>query len=360
MAVKRDYYEVLGVSRDADDKEIKGAFRKLAFQCHPDHNHDEGAEERFKELNEAYAVLSDTDKRAAYDHYGHSGGEEFFGRGSDGFDFGGIGDIFDAFFGGVGGSARRRPQHGADLQSSITISFEEAALGCKKEVTVMSTEVCSVCNGSGCKSGSKPIRCSHCDGTGQVRRVQRSVFGRFINATVCDQCRGVGTIITEPCPQCRGSGSQKCKRSISLEIPPGVDDGVTMRLNGEGDLGGRGGSPGNLYVTLSVEEHEFFIRDGYDVIFQLPINFAQAALGTEVEVPTLYGNSKINIPPGSQTGKGFRLKGKGIPHLHKNGHGDQMVRLFVTTPDSLTKQQRQLFEELAKTLDPAKRVNTDT
>ena len=349
MTVKRDYYEVLGVPRNDTNTERKGAFRKLAFQCHPDHNHDDGAEERFKELNEAYAALSDADKRAAYDRYGHAGGEEFLGRGFDGFDFGGIGDIFDAFFGGAGGSARRRPQHGADLQSSITISFAEAALGCKKEVTVVRTEVCSVCAGSGCKSGSQPSRCSHCDGTGQVRRVQRSIFGRFVSTVVCDRCRGEGTIITEPCPQCRGSGSQKYKRSISLEMPPGVGDGVTLRLSGEGDLGRRGGSPGDLYVTLSVAAHEFFTRDGYDVIFQLPINFAQAALGTEIEVPTLYGNSKIYIPLGSQTGKVFRLKGKGIPHLRKNRQGDQLVRLLVTTPDSLTRQQRQLFEELAKT-----------
>jgi len=352
MVVKRDYYEVLGVSRSASNAEIKRAFRRLAFQYHPDHNHDADAEERFKELNEAYAVLSDAGKRAAYDRYGHSGGEELFGRGFEGFDFGGIGDIFDAFFGGVGGAPRRGRQRGADLQSHLTISFEEAALGCTKEVTVVRTEACSVCGGSGCQPGSQPRRCPRCGGTGQVRRVQRSIFGRFVSATICDQCGGEGMVIDEPCPQCRGSGRQQFERRISLEIPPGVDDGATLRLSGEGDLGGRGSSPGDLYVTLSVAEHQFFRRDGYDVILQLPINFAQAALGAEVVVPTLYGSSKVNVPPGSQTGRVFRLKGKGIPHLRERRQGDQLVRLVVTTPASLTKQQRHLFEELAKTFSP--------
>ena len=354
MAIKRDYYEVLDVSRTATDEEIKRAFRKLAFKYHPDHNRNDGAEERFKEVNEAYEVLSDANKRAAYDHYGHEGTEGFFARGFEGFDFGGFGDIFDAFFGGMTYASRHAPQRGADLHYEITITLEEAAFGCEKEKNIKRTEICSLCHGIGAKPGSQPSRCPNCNGTGQVRRVQRSLFGRFINTTICGQCQGEGKIITEPCLQCRGTGREKHQRHISVKIPPGVEDGSQIRLSGEGEAGVRGGSSGNLYVTLSVLKHEFFTRDDDNVLYELPINFAQAALGAEVEVPTLYGKSKLNIPIGSQTGKVFRLKDKGIPHLHRGGRGDQLVRLFVVTPDSLTKQQRQLFQELAKTLDPVK------
>ena len=360
MVVKRDYYEVLGVSRNATNEDIKKAFRKLAFKYHPDHNSEDRTGEKFKEVNEAYEVLSDADKRAAYNQYGHGGAEGFFGRGFEGFGFGGFGDIFDAFFGGASTATRHVPQRGDDLRCSITISFEEAALGCEKEIDVMRTETCSSCYGSGSKPGTQPSQCPGCDGTGQVRRVQRSLFGRFVNTTICSQCRGEGKIITEPCRDCRGTGSQKHKRRITVGIPPGVDDDSAIRLSGEGGAGVRGGSSGDLYVTLSVLEHEFFTRSGVDVLFELPINFAQAALGGEVEVPTLYGKSKLNIQSGSQTGKIFRLKDKGIPHLRRNGRGDQLVRLFVVTPDSLSKQQRQIFEDLAKTLGPAKRLNTDS
>ena len=352
MAVKRDYYEVLGISRDATDEEIKKAFRKLAFQYHPDRNRENGAEEKFKELNEAYEVLSDANKRAAYDHYGHGGTGGLFGRGFEGsgFDFGGFGDIFDAFFGGASTATRRAPQRGADLQCSITITFEEAALGCEKDVGVTRTETCSSCHGSGSKPGTQPGRCPNCDGAGQVRRVQKSLFGRFINTTICNQCHGEGTIITEPCQQCRGAGRQKQKRSISVKIPAGVDEGSGICLNGEGDAGVRGGPAGDLYVMLSVLKHEFFTRDGDDVLYELPVNFAQAALGTEVEVPTLHGKDKLSIPAGSQTGKVFRLKDKGVPHLRRNGRGDQLVRLLLVTPGSLNKEQRRLFKELAKSL----------
>ncbi|MFQ6122766.1 MAG: molecular chaperone DnaJ [Dehalococcoidales bacterium] len=356
MATKRDYYDVLGVPRTATDEEIKKAFRKLAFKYHPDRNHDDGAEERFKEVNEAYEVLSDPGKRAAYDHYGHEGAEGFFARGFEGFDFGGFGDIFDAFFGGATTTARRAPQRGADLHYQITLPLEEAAFGCEKEINIRRNEICSSCHGIGAKPGSQPSRCPNCNGTGQVRRVQRSLFGRFINTTICSQCQGEGKIITEPCRQCRGTGREKVQRRISVKIPPGVDDGSQMRLSGEGEAGLRGGSSGDLYVTLAVLEHELFARDGDDILYELPINFAQAALGAEVEVPTLYGKTKLNIPAGSQTGKVFRLKAQGIPHLHRSGRGDQLVRLLVVTPDSLTKQQRQLFQELAKTLDPVKEV----
>lgn len=354
MVVKRDYYEVLGVSRDATEEEIKRAFRKLAFQYHPDRNREDGAEEKFKEVNEAYEVLSDADKRAAYDRFGHSGAEGFFGRGFEGFDFGGFGDIFEAFFGGTSTATRRAPKRGNDLRYRISISFEEAALGCEKEVEITRTEICSTCHGTRSKPGSQPSRCPTCDGTGQIRRVQRSLFGQFINTTICNQCHGEGRLITEPCPECKGAGIQKRKQRISVTVPPGVDDGNGIRLSGEGDAGSRGGSPGNLYVMLSVAKHEFFTRDGDDVIYELPVNFAQAALGDEVEVPTLYGKSQVKIPSGSQTGKVFRLKDKGIPHLHRGGRGDQLVRLRVVTPESLTKEQRRMFEELAKSLGPTR------
>ena len=357
MPLKRDYYEVLGIDRDATDEEIKKAFRRLAFKYHPDHNHDDEAGERFKEINEAYEMLSDPDKRAAYDRFGHGGAEGLFGRGFEGFDFGGFGDIFDAFFGGAATATRQAPQRGADLSCGITITFEEAALGCEKEITIARTENCSLCQGIGSKPGSQPTRCPNCNGTGQVRRVQQSLFGRFTNITTCHQCRGEGRIITEPCPQCRGTGKEKHKRNISVSIPAGVDNGSQIRLRGEGDAGTRGGSPGNLYITLSVEEHEFFTRYNDDILYDLPINIVQAALGTEVEVPTLGGKTKLKIPAGSQTGQVFRLKGQGIAHLHGNGCGDQLVTLFVVTPDSLSEKQRQLFRELGDSLNSANMPN---
>jgi len=357
MPAKRDYYEVLGINRNASEEKIKSAFRKLAFKYHPDHNREDRAEEKFKEINEAYEVLSDPDKRAAYDRFGHGGSEGFFRQGFDGFDFGGFGDIFDAFFGGgVTTATRQGPQRGADLHHRITITFEEAAFGVEKEINILRTEHCSLCQGTGCQPNSQPSRCSNCNGNGQVRRVQQSIFGRFTNITTCPQCHGEGRIITEPCPQCRGAGKEKRQQSILVKIPAGVENGSRIRLSGEGDVGTRGGPRGDLYLSLSVKQHELFTRDGDNVLYELPINFAQAALDTEVEVPTLDGNVKLKIPAGSQTGQVFRLKNKGIPHLYGRGRGDQLTTLLVVTPESLTEKQRQLFEELAKTLDPAKRV----
>jgi molecular chaperone DnaJ len=354
MAVKRDYYEVLGVSRDASNEEIKKAFRRLAFEYHPDRNREDGAEAKFKEVNEAYEVLSDADKRASYDQFGHSGAEGLFGRGFEGFDFGGFGDIFEAFFGGTGTTTRQTPRQGSDLRYKVSISFEEAALGCEKEIEISRVEVCDTCRGTRSKPGSQPERCPNCDGSGQIRRVQRSLFGQFINTTVCNQCHGEGRLVTEPCPDCKGSGTQKHKRRISVNVPAGVDDGNGIRLSGEGDAGSRGGSAGNLYVVLSVAEHEYFEREGDDVIYELSVNFAQAALGTELEIPTLYGTTKLKIPAGSQSGRVFRLKDKGINHLHGHGRGDQLVQLRVVTPESLNKEQRKLFEELARSLEDIK------
>ena len=356
MSSKRDYYEVLGVSRGASESEIKGAFRKLAFQYHPDRNQGDGAEEKFKELNEAYEVLSDPEKRNTYDRFGNSS-EGVFGRGFEGFGFDGVGSIFDAFFGGRTATATRQaPERGADLHSSIAITLEEAAFGVEKELNILRTDHCSMCQGIGSKPGSQPGRCPGCNGSGQVRQVQQSIFGRFTNIATCPQCKGEGRIITDPCPQCRGTGKERCQRSIMVKIPAGVDDGSRIRLSGEGDAGMRSGSPGNLYLNLAVKKHGFFIRDNDDILYELPINFTQAALGTEVEVPTLDGNVKLRIPAGSQTGQVFQLKNKGVSHLHGRGQGDQLVKLLVVTPKSLTKKQRQLFEELAKDLGSAEKT----
>jgi molecular chaperone DnaJ len=346
MPTKRDYYEVLGIRRDATGEEIRKAFRQLAFKYHPDRNHGDGAEERFKEVNEAYEVLSDPDKRATYDRFGHSGANGLFGRGFEGFDFG-FGDIFDTFFGGATTATRQTPQRGASLECQLTVTLEEAAFGCDKKIEITRTEHCSQCQGTGSKPGTQPERCPNCDGAGQVRRVQASIFGRFTNITTCPQCHGEGRLITEPCPQCRGSGREKVRRNIDVKVPAGVDSGNQIRIRGEGDAGTRGGSSGDLFVEISVEKHDYFTRDGDNIIYNLPINFAQAALGTEVNVPTLDGDHKLKIPTGCQTGTIFRIKNKGIQHLSHGGRGDELVMVSVETPESLTKEQRRLFEELA-------------
>ena len=351
MATKRDYYEVLGIDRNATDEDIKRAFRKLAFQHHPDRNKDDGATEKFKEINEAYEVLSSPDKRATYDRFGHVSTGSGMGQGFEGFGFNGFGDIFDAFFGGMNATtARQEPRQGNSLQTSVTLTLEEAAFGCDKEIKLNRVENCSMCHGIGCKPGTRPAKCPTCNGSGQVRRVQQSFFGRFINVAPCDKCRGEGQIITEPCPQCRGSGREKFARTLTITIPAGVDNGSQLRLGGEGDAGVRGGSPGDLYLNISVMPHKLFTREGDDILYELPINFAQAALGDEVEVPTLDGKAKIKIPSGTQTGKLFRLKEKGIAHLRGSGRGDEIVRLNLVTPEKLTKEQKKLFEELAKSL----------
>ncbi len=359
MPAKRDYYEILGIDRNASEEKIKKAFRELAFKYHPDRNHNDGAEEKFKEINEAYEVLCDADKRAAYDRFGHSGSGELFGQGFDNFDLGGFGNIFDAFFGGTATAGQQTVQSGADLRHRVTITLEEAAFGVEKEISILRTENCSLCQGIGCHPNSQPERCPTCDGKGQVRRVQQSIFGRFTNVTTCPRCHGEGRIITMPCPQCQGTGKEKRQRSLRIKIPAGVENGSRIRLSGEGDAGSRGGSPGNLYLILSIKQHELFMRDGDNILYELPINFAQATLGADVEVPTLEGKVKLKILAGSQTDKVLRLKNKGIPHLNGNRRGDQLVTLVVVTPESLTERQRQLFEELAKTLGPAKKIKED-
>jgi molecular chaperone DnaJ len=350
MAIKQDYYEVLGLPRNASDEEIKRAFRKLAFQYHPDRNKELGAEERFKEINEAYQVLSDPDKRRRYDRYGRIDIEEGFPD----FGFGGLGDIFESFFGGFatpfGRTAQRVPQKGDSLQSHLALSFKEAVFGCNKEVEISRIEFCPSCHGIGSKPGTNPETCPDCRGTGQVRRVQQSIFGRYTSTTTCSRCRGEGTVIKNPCSQCQGRGRIKAKRKVNVPIPAGVDEGYRLRLDGEGSAGVYGGPPGDLYVTLSVKPDDLFHRDGSDILYELPINFAQAALGDEVRVPSLDGKVDLRIPPGTQNGKTFRFKDKGISHIDGKGRGDLLVKVTVITPQHLDKNQRRLFEDLAKVL----------
>jgi molecular chaperone DnaJ len=352
MSDKRDYYEVLEIERNASDEEIKKAFRRLAFKYHPDHNPEDGAEDRFKEVNEAYQCLCDPDRRAAYDRFGHRGAEMSAERGFDGFGFGGLGDIFDAFFGSAGAS-RQAPRQGTDIGCDLSLSLKEAALGGEKEISITRTEHCTSCQGIGAKPGSQVTRCPSCNGSGQVTRSQQSLFGRFAFAATCGQCHGEGRVITDACPRCRGTGLEKQKRTIKVNIPAGIDSGSQIRISREGEAGARGGSPGDLYISITVREHELFTRHNDDIVYELPVNFVQAALGTEVEVPTLTGQAKLKIPAGSQTGHVFKLKGQGIHHLRRDGRGDLLVTLFVATPDSLTEKQRQLLKELGNSLGQA-------
>lgn len=355
MPEKRDYYEVLGVSRNADETELKKAYRKLAKQYHPDMNpNDKEAEAKFKEINEAYAVLSDPQKRKQYDMYGHAGlnGTGFEGfSGFGGFDFG-FEDIFDTFFGGspFGRSTRKRsgPRRGNDLKYSLEISFLEAAFGTTKEINISRMQLCHVCGGSGSKPGTTPETCSHCNGTGQIRHVQSTPFGQMVNMRTCEVCRGEGTIITHPCDECRGNGRVQKTSKISINVPAGIDNGQTISLRGEGEPGIMGGPPGDLYVSIRVKPHPLFKREGYDVICEIPITFTQAALGAELEIPTLEGTIKYNIPEGTQTGTVFRLKNKGIKHLRSNAKGDQLVKVNVEVPTRLSAKQKELLKQFAE------------
>jgi molecular chaperone DnaJ len=351
---KQDYYDVLGVSRTASADDIKKAYRKLAMQYHPDRNSEPDAEARFKQVTEAYEVLCDPEKRALYDRYGHAAtsGENPFARGFDGFSgFGGLGDIFDAFFGGQQGRSRRGPARGADVRRSITLNFEEAVFGADKEFEVQSLEICSVCNGLRAEPGTEPKRCPSCNGTGEVRRAQQSIFGQFVNVTACDRCRGEGRIVETPCKHCRGAGREKKKRKLSVKIPAGVDAGSQMRLTGEGEIGANGGPRGNLYLQINVKAHEVFRRDEDDILLDLHLNFAQVALGDEVEVPTIDGEPhELRVPAGTQTGELFIVKGRGVPHLRGNGRGDMIVRANVVTPKNLSKDQKDLLKQLAESM----------
>ena len=348
---KQDYYDLLGVQRGASDEDIKRAFRKLAMEYHPDRNKRDGAAEKFKEINEAYQVLSDSQKRAAYDRYGHAGVSGNGGaRGFEGFEnFGGFGDIFDAFFGGATRTHPNAPRRGADLKYALTIDLEDAAFGVEKEVKLERIEVCGDCNGSRSAPGSSPGICGNCSGSGEVRRTHESVFGHFVQVVPCSVCHGEGRTIADPCDTCRGSGRERRSRTLEVAIPAGVEDGVQIRLRGEGEAGHNGGSPGDLYVLIRVRQHDTFQRTNNNILYTLPINMAQAALGTKVTVPTITGeDAELEIPAGTQTGALFRLKNLGIPYIRSSRKGDQLVTVDVQTPKNLSEEQRMLFEELAR------------
>ena len=349
-AIKRDYYEVLGLSRNASAEEIKKAFRRLAMRYHPDRNREDGAEARFKEIGEAYEVLSDSEKRVAYDRYGHAGLQGFdFGQPFEGFDVGGFGDVFDAFFGGATGRRSREAQRGADRRIDIDIDFEEAAFGCEKEIEVSRNERCSRCGGNRAEPGSQLTRCPSCDGGGQVRRISRSFFGQFVNITTCPQCHGEGRLVKQRCQDCNGSGRQRQTRKLLVQIPAGVNDGSQMRLSGEGDVGANGGGPGHLYLIIGVRSHPHFQRDEDDLVYNLELSLPQAALGCVAEIPILGGRPhNLKIPAGTQSGRVFVLRGKGVSRLHGGGRGDLLVRAAVIVPTELTDEQRQLLVKLAE------------
>jgi len=351
----KDFYEALGVARTDNEEEIRKAFRKKAMEFHPDRNKSEGAEDKFKEINEAYQVLSDPKKRAQYDRFGRAGVGSNGGqdRPFDGFDvFGGFGDIFDSFFGDVSGRRENRSQRGDDLQQRVILDFNEAVFGTEREVEITRQESCQRCSGAGNEPGSEVSSCTTCRGNGQVRRSQRSIFGQFAQVTPCPACRGSGKVIKTPCTSCRATGVDRRKRKIAVTIPAGVEAGMQVRLTGEGDTGRDGGPAGNLYVHLDVREHKDFYREGNDLLYALPVNVAEAALGVEKEVPTLDGGTeKIKVPQGTQPGAEFRIRGKGVPHLHGNRRGDLRVLVNLQVPRALDPEQRKLLEELALSLN---------
>ena len=358
---KRDYYEVLGVSRGASEDEIKKAYKKMARKYHPDLNPgDKTAEEKFKEVNEAYEVLSDADKKARYDQYGHAGvdpnfGAGGFGGGFDGsFDFGDLGDIFGSFFGGGFGGGRRTnpnaPQRGEGIRMSIAISFEEAAFGCEKAVTVERYETCDTCHGNGCAPGTSPEVCPDCHGTGTVQVRRQTPMGVFATSSPCPKCGGKGRIIHQPCKDCRGSGMVRKKKTIQASIPAGIDNGQTISIRGQGNAGKNGGPAGDLLITITVRPHELFRREGTSVLCEAPITFTQAVLGAELEIPTIDGKVKYTLPEGTQSGTTFRLKGKGIPSINGRGRGDQYVTVYIETPKNLNKEQKEALKKFAETM----------
>ena len=357
MTDKRDYYEVLGVTRSASADDIKNAFRNLARKLHPDVNKAEDAEEKFKEINEAYGVLSDPDKRAAYDRYGFQGVNT---NGMPDYSSMDLSDLFDLFglggfggFGGFGGSSRRSrnaPRRGPDLSTRLKLTFEEAVFGTEKEVDITRNEKCSVCSGSGAEPGSRPVTCQTCKGAGEVRQVQQTFLGQMVQVVTCPTCGGRGEIIEKPCTNCRGSGLERKTIRKKVNIPAGIDNGNQVRMIGEGQPGANGGPNGNFYIEIEVAPHKFFRRNGYDILLDLDINMAQAALGDEITVPTLDGDVKLRIPPGTQPGRVFRLKEKGVPILQRTERGNQLVTVNVQIPSSLTDEQEELLKTLGKTM----------
>lgn len=350
--MSKDYYEILGVERTVTDGELKKAYRKLALKYHPDRNPDDNeAESRFKEINEAYACLSDPQKKAHYDQFGTAegagegfGGFEGFSQGFGGFED--LGDIFaDLFGGGRGfGGRRNRPTKGQDLRYDLEINLDEAVFGTEKEIKIPRWENCSDCGGTGARPGTEPTVCPTCQGAGQTRLQQ----GFFTVARTCGSCRGAGKIIKDPCPACRGEGKTRKERTVSLKIPAGVDTGIRLRVTGEGEAGTRGGPPGDLYVVLEVAPHPFFKRKDNDLLCEVPISFVQAAMGGEIEVPTMDGKESLRIPAGTPSGKVFHLRGKGVPRLQGYGKGDQYVSVFIDVPKKLSTRQKELLREFAE------------
>ena len=355
MATQKDYYNLLGVPRDATEEQIRRAFRGLAMEWHPDRNKAKDAAARFKEINEAYQVLIDPEKRRTYDRYGRAdidpnGG--FPGRGFDGFDFpGGVGDIFDAFFGGFRGQANTSAK-GRDLQYALTITFEEAALGVEREVQITRQETCATCQGDLAEPGTAKEQCTTCGGSGQVRRTQNSVFGQFVQVVACPSCRGLGQTIQTPCTACKGTGREKSTRKVMVNVPAGVEDGMRVRLAAEGDTGVNGGRPGDVFVSLTVKPHMFFRRDKENLVFDLPLNVANATLGTTIAIPMLDGEPEaFEVPAGVQSGTILRKRGKGVPNLHNGRPGDLIGLVTVITPQKMSPRTRELFESLSDSLE---------
>lgn len=358
---KRDYYEVLGVSKSATDDELKKAYRKLAKQNHPDLNpNDKAAEARFKEINEAYEVLSDKDKRAKYDQFGFAGVDPNFGAGGPGGGFGGgfggfdMGDIFGSFFGGGfgggGGASKTGPAKGRTVRAALTLTLEEAAFGCEKEVTITHMETCDSCGGSGCAEGTTAEICPNCHGTGQVRVQQRTVFGTMSTSTICPNCRGEGKIIHQPCKKCSGTGEVRKQKKVTVKIPAGIDEGQAISIRGQGDAGRNGGPAGDLIVGINIRPHAQLHREGTTIYLEQTISFFQAAMGAEVEVPSLDGRIKCKIAEGTQPGTTLRLKGKGVPILNGRGRGDQLITVRVAVPKGMNEIQREALRKFAETM----------
>ena len=362
MAEKRDYYEVLGIQKGASEDEIKKAYKKLARKYHPDMNPgDKEAEEKFKEVNEANEVLSDPEKKARYDQFGFAGVDPNYGAGAGGaggfgggFDFGDLGDIFGSFFGGGFGGGQRRnpnaPQRGESIRASVSVSFTDAAFGCEKSVTLERSEMCGTCKGNGCAPGTTPEVCPDCHGTGMVQVRRQTPMGVFASNGPCRKCGGTGRLIHQPCPDCRGGGTVRKRKTIQVTIPAGIDHGQTISLRGQGNAGKNGGPAGDLLITVMVQPHDLFRRDGVDVFCEAPITFTQAVLGAELEIPTIDGKVKYSIPEGTQTGTVFRLKGKGIPVLNGRGRGDQYVTVTIETPRNLNKEQKEALRKFSETV----------
>ena len=358
MAEKRDYYEVLGVDKSASDADIKKAYRNLAKKYHPDANPgDSTAEAKFKEINEAYSVLSDSETKARYDQYGHAGTDPNFGAGGFGGGFGGfgggfggdafdLGDLFGDLFGGGRRSSRpNAPQKGADIETYITLTFEEAAFGCTKEIEFTRVETCSSCKGSGANGANGVETCKTCNGTGTVRTIQRTPFGSMQSQRPCSACKGTGKIVKDPCTECKGSGVNRIKKKLSVNIPAGIDDEQRVILRGQGNHGSNGGPAGDLYVEVRVKPHKLFVREGNDIHYEMPISYAEAVLGAKLTVPTLEGESEFSIPEGTQSGSVFSLRGKGIPQVHGKGRGDIYVTVTVEVPKSLNSKQKELLKQ---------------